>query len=66
MPPFWQLYYKGLAAKSDYHTSDPAVLRQSQVDKKARLISAIDPPSNAYAQDYGVAGHGRLPRRRRP
>ena len=56
MPPFWQLYYKGLAAKSDYHPSDPAVLRQSQVDKKARLISAIDPPSTPYAQEYGVVG----------
>jgi outer membrane biosynthesis protein TonB len=59
MPPFWQLYYKRLAAKSDYHPSDPSVLRQSQVDKKARLLSAIDPPSNAFAQDYGVAGMAR-------
>jgi TonB family protein len=56
MPPFWQLYYKRLAAKADYHPSDSAVLRQSQVDKKARLITAIDPPSNAYAQEYGVVG----------
>ncbi len=56
MPPFWQLYYKGLASKSGYHPEDPSVLHQSQVDKKARLISAIDPPSNSYAQDYGVAG----------
>jgi outer membrane biosynthesis protein TonB len=56
MPPYWQLYYKRLAAKSDYHPSDPSVLRQSQVDKKARLITAIDPPSNEYAQQFGVAG----------
>ena len=56
MPPFWQLYYKRLAAKSDYHPSDTAVLRQSQVDKKPRLVRAIDPPSNEFAQEYGVAG----------
>jgi TonB family protein len=56
MPPFWQLYYKRLAAKTDYHPSDPSVLRQNQVDKKARLVSSIDPPSNAVAQEYGVAG----------
>jgi TonB family protein len=56
MPAYWQLYYKRLAAKSDYHPSDPSVLRQSQVDKKARLITAVDPPSNEYAQEYGVVG----------
>jgi outer membrane biosynthesis protein TonB len=56
MPPYWQLYYKRLAAKTDYHPSDPSVLRPSQVDKKARLISVIDPPSNELAQEFGVAG----------
>jgi outer membrane biosynthesis protein TonB len=56
MPPFWQLYYKRLAAKTEYHPSDPSVLRQSQVDKKARLITAVDPPSNELAQEFGVAG----------
>ena len=56
MPPYWQLYYKRLAAKTDYHPSDPSVLRLSQVDKKARLISAVDPPSNELAQEFGVAG----------
>jgi len=56
MPTFWQLYYKSLAAKTDYHPADPSVFRQSQVDKKASLISAIDPPSNELAQQYGVAG----------
>jgi hypothetical protein len=56
MPPFWQLYYKSLAAKTDYRPTDPSVLRQSQVDKKASLISALDPPSNELAQQYGVAG----------
>jgi outer membrane biosynthesis protein TonB len=56
MPAYWQLYYKRLAAKSDYHPSDPSVLRQSEVNKKARLVKAIDPPSNPYAQEYGVVG----------
>jgi hypothetical protein len=56
LPAFWQLYYKGLAAKTDYRPSDPSVLRQSQVDKKASLISALDPPSNEFAQEYAVAG----------
>jgi outer membrane biosynthesis protein TonB len=56
MPDFWKLYYAAAAAKTDYRPKNPVVLRQSQVDKKARLVSAIDPPSNQFAQDSGVAG----------
>ena len=56
MPEFWKLYYQAAAAKTDYRPSDPAVLRQSNVDRKARLLSTFEPKSNQYAQDNGVAG----------
>jgi outer membrane biosynthesis protein TonB len=56
MPTFWKLYYTAVAAKSDYRPVDPAVLRQSMVDQKARLVSTFEPSSNEYAQDHGVAG----------
>jgi outer membrane biosynthesis protein TonB len=56
MPEFWKLYYRAAAEKIDYKPTDPGVLRQSAVDQKARLISAIDPPSNEFAQANGVAG----------
>ena len=56
MPDFWKLYYAAAAAKSDYRPADPAVLRQSGVDQKARLTSTFEPASNEYAQDHGVAG----------
>jgi outer membrane biosynthesis protein TonB len=56
MPTFWKLYYAAVAAKSDYRPADPAVLRQSMVDQKARLVSTFEPSSNEYAQDHGVAG----------
>lgn len=56
MPEFWKLYYTAAAAKTDYQPADPAVLRQSMVDKKARLVSTFEPASNQYAQDHGVAG----------
>jgi outer membrane biosynthesis protein TonB len=56
MPDFWKLYYAAAAAKTDYQPADPGVLRQSMVDKKARLVSIFDPASNQYAQDHGVAG----------
>ena len=56
MPEFWKLYYAAAAAKTDYQPADPDVLRQSMVDKKARLVSTFEPASNQYAQDHGVAG----------
>jgi len=56
MPGFWKLYYAAAATKTDYKPADPAVLRQSEVDKKARLTSTFVPQSNEYAQDHGVAG----------
>jgi Gram-negative bacterial TonB protein C-terminal len=56
MPAFWKLYYQAAAANSDYRPSDPAVLRQSTVDTKARLITTFEPESNEYAQAHAVAG----------
>jgi len=56
MPDFWKFYYQAAAAKSDYRPADPAVLRQKNVDVKARLVTNFEPPSNQLAQDNGVAG----------
>jgi len=56
MPDFWKHYYEAAAAKTDYRPADSAVLRQSAVDKKARLVSPFEPASNQFAQDNGVAG----------
>ena len=56
MPAFWKLYYQAKAANADYRPTDPAVLRQNKVDKKARLISVFAPESNEYAQAHAVAG----------
>lgn len=56
LPDFWKLYYQAAAAQKDYAPEDPAVLRQSQVDSKARLSAPVEPPSNEYAQAAGVAG----------
>lgn len=56
LPDYWQLYYKAVDAHTDYRPADPGVLGQSQVDRKAKLLAAVDPPSNEYAQKSGVAG----------
>ena len=56
MPDFWRLYYKAVSEKADYRPSDPAVMRQSTVDDKAKLLSTFEPASNEYAQANAVAG----------
>jgi outer membrane biosynthesis protein TonB len=56
MPNYWKLYYQAVADKRDYRPSDPAVMRQNTVDKKARLVSPFEPGSNEFAQANGVAG----------
>lgn len=56
MPDFWKLYYQAAAGKTDFRPSDPSVLRQNTVDRKARLLTSFEPPSNEFAQANGVAG----------
>ena len=50
MPEFWRLYYQAAAAKAEIRPTDPAILHQNAVDQKAKLVSAIDPPSNEFAK----------------
>lgn len=56
LPDFWQLYYKAAAKQTSYRPSDPSILRQSDVDQKARLLTPFESPSNDLAQNAGVAG----------
>ena len=56
MPDFWKLYYQAVTAKAVYTPKDPAILRQSTVDQKARLLTTFEPESNEFAQANGVAG----------
>jgi hypothetical protein len=56
MPKFWKLYYQAAEARTDYAPADPAVMRQTTVDQKAKLTSTFEPDSNEYAQAAGVAG----------
>ena len=56
MPKFWKLYYQAAEAKTDYTPPDPAVMRQTNVDQKAKLLTSFEPDSNEYAQAAGVAG----------
>jgi TonB family protein len=56
LPDFWQLYYRAAAKQTSYRPSDPSILRQSDVDQKARLLTPFESPSNDLAQNAGVAG----------
>ncbi|HEX8713820.1 MAG TPA: energy transducer TonB [Terracidiphilus sp.] len=54
MPDFWQTYYKTTAANAG--AAAPRVLRVAAVDRKPRLLTKLDAPSNQSAQDCGIAG----------
>jgi TonB family protein len=56
MPPYWRIYYQAIAAGKDFHSDDPAVLRQGAVETKAHLVSIFEAKSNDYAQAHDVAG----------
>jgi TonB family protein len=56
LPEYWSLFYQAAAAHQLYKPTDSSVLRQSDVDQKAKLVSMADPQSNEYAQKNGVAG----------
>ncbi|MGH9599925.1 MAG: energy transducer TonB, partial [Terracidiphilus sp.] len=56
MPGFWKLYYQAAAAGTDFKPADPAVIPDDSADRKAKLLTNIEAPSNAFAQQCGVAG----------
>ncbi len=56
MPAFWKRYYQAVGAHADYRPAVSSVFRQNDVDQKAKLLTRIEPPSNEYAQNGGVAG----------
>jgi outer membrane biosynthesis protein TonB len=56
LPAFWKLYLDAAAHQTDYRPTDPGIYRQSTVDQKAKLLTALEPPSNEFAQASGVAG----------
>jgi outer membrane biosynthesis protein TonB len=56
LPEFWKLYLDAAAHQTDYRPTDPGIYRQNTVDQKAKLLTALEPPSNEFAQASGVAG----------
>lgn len=56
MPDFWKLYYQAAQAKADIKPVGSGVYSENNVDQKAKLVSVLDPPSNEFAQNNGVAG----------
>jgi len=56
LPEYWRLFYQAAVAHQLYKPADPSVLRQSDVDRRARLVSMAEPQSNEFAQKNGVTG----------
>jgi TonB family protein len=56
LPEFWQLYYQSQRTGKRFDPHDGNVLRAGAVDQQARLLTAIAPQSNEFAQANGVVG----------
>jgi TonB family protein len=56
LPEYWRLFYQSAAAHQLFKPADPSILRQADVNQKAKLVSMLEPQSNEYAQKNGVAG----------
>lgn len=56
LPESWQLYYKAQEVGHAPEMDSAGVLTGSAVDRSARLMKAVDPASNEYAQANGIAG----------
>ncbi len=56
LPEFWRLYFDAAAHQTDYRPADSSIYRQTNVDQPAKLLTRLEPASNEYAQDNGVAG----------
>lgn len=56
LPSFWKLYFEAAAHQTDFRPADTSIYRQNNVDQRAKLLTRLEPPSNEYAQENGVAG----------
>jgi TonB family protein len=56
LPSFWKLYFDAAAHQTDFRPADPSIYRQTNVDRQAKLLTALEPDSNEFAQANGVAG----------
>ena len=56
MPPFWRRYYQAAGVKTAPDSNAPGVLLTSEVNRKPRLLTPLEAPSNEYAQKCGIAG----------
>lgn len=56
LPESWQLYYKAQEVGHAPEMDSAGVLAGSAVDRSARLMKAVEPASNEYAQANGIAG----------
>ncbi|MGH9604693.1 MAG: energy transducer TonB [Terracidiphilus sp.] len=56
MPEFWQLYYQAADARTGFKPAAPAVIPDGAADRRAKLLTDLEAPSNEFAQQCGVAG----------
>ena len=56
MPDYWQRYFEATASQKNETFDEAGVSAPTNVDQRARLIAPIEPASNDFAQNAGIAG----------
>jgi TonB family protein len=56
LPDYWQEYFNSKSQRRPFMPSDPRIRAMSDGMTPPKVLNNIDPDSNEYAQEFGIAG----------
>jgi TonB family protein len=56
LPDYWQEYFNSKSQHRQFMPADPSIKVVSEGMTPPKVLNSIDPSSNEYAQQYGIAG----------
>jgi TonB family protein len=56
LPDYWQEYFNSKSQRRPFMPSDSSIKAMSDGMTPPKVLNKIDPDSNEYAQEYGIAG----------
>ncbi|MGC2398770.1 MAG: energy transducer TonB [Acidobacteriaceae bacterium] len=56
LPDYWQEYFNSKSQRRPFMPSDASIKAMSDGMTPPKVLNAINPDSNEYAQEYGIAG----------
>jgi TonB family protein len=56
LPDYWQEYFRSQSQHKEYMPADASVRTLGEGMTAPKVLNSIDPTSNEYAQQFGIAG----------